>query len=58
MFKNIDSEESFYNKYNYEPDEKCDLFVKCYEKSELKLWLQNIYDDKFDKFVFKEEVTY
>jgi hypothetical protein len=58
LFKNIDSEESFYNKYNYEPDEKCDLFVKCNEKSELKLWLQNIYNNRFDKFVFKQEITY
>jgi hypothetical protein len=58
VFKNIDIREEFYNKYNYEPDEKCMLFLKDITPNKIFVWLKNIYDQNYEKYCYNSLVMY
>tara|TARA_B110000008_G_C16975324_1_gene565614 strand:- start:46 stop:1026 length:981 start_codon:yes stop_codon:yes gene_type:complete len=59
VFKTFDDEEEFYNKYNYESDEKCDLFLKYNKDSKLSCWLKQIYDGRnYEKYCYNSKITY
>lgn len=58
IFKNIDSRDEFYNKYNYEPDEKCDLFLKYNKSNVLSKWLYDVYKQDYEKYCYNTRITY
>jgi hypothetical protein len=43
-FKTIDDQETFYNMYNYEPDEKIDNFIVLPKKTTVSKWILHTFD--------------
>ena len=58
IFQNYDAREEFYNKYDYSPDEKCDIFLKYNKPIKLSDWLKNIYDKEYEKYCYNSIITY
>ena len=57
VFKDEDDLENFYDKYNYEPDEKLLLFFKKIHDSTIEDWLNTIYDTSFEN-LYKSKIHY
>ncbi len=58
VWKNIDNMEKFYEEYNYEPDEKCDLILKYNKSKKISEWLKKVWREDYEKSCYNSQITY